>query len=78
MKKGRPSSKPKGFRDGFYIDVRDKRTGTQVRLRNDTKAEMLQAAEHYKASKEVTILGEHKKGEWVNADGEALAKKKKR
>lgn len=70
MKKGRPSSKPKGFRDGFYIDVRDKRTGSIVRLRYDTIAEMERAAEHYKGPKDVVKLGEHRKGQWVNGQPE--------
>ncbi|MCX6197980.1 MAG: hypothetical protein NTY88_01995 [Bacteroidetes bacterium] len=70
MKKGRPSSKPKGFRDGFYIDVRDKRTGSIVRLRYDTVAEMERAAEHYKGPKDVAKLGEHRKGQWVNGQPE--------
>ena len=72
---GRPSTKPKGLKDGFYIEVSNKWASSPVKLRSDTKAEMLQQIEHYKATKVITVLGEHKNGEWVDQQPE---KKKRR
>lgn len=69
---GRPPTRPKGLKDGFYIEVRNKRAGTAVKIRSDTKPEMLRAIEHYKLSKEVVVLGEHKNGEWLDANGKPI------
>ena len=77
---GRPPSRPKGLKDGFYIEVRNKRAGTAVKIRCDSKPEMLQAIEHYKVSKEIVVLGEHKNGDWVDANGKPIdtTKRKKK
>lgn len=67
---GRPPSKPIVFRDGFYIEVRNRGTdpGSGIKLRKETREEMLAAAEEYRKTKLVIILGEYK-------DGEPVAKK---
>ena len=77
---GRPPSRPKGLKDGFYIEVRNKRAGTAVKIRSDSKPEMLQAIEHYKVSKEIVVLGEHKNGDWVDDNGKPIdtTKRKKK
>lgn len=66
-KGGRPPSKPIVFRDGFYIEVRNRGTdaGSGIKLRKDTKEEMLAAVEEYRKTKLVIILGEYKNGEPV-------------
>ena len=65
---GRPPSGPPVFRDGFYIEVRNRGTdpGSGVKVRKETREEMLAAAEEYRKIKLVVILGEYKDGEQVN------------
>ena len=56
---GRPPTKPARLRDGFYIEVRN--SGSQgIRIRRDTREQMLLAAEDYARTKDVVILGEMK------------------
>ena len=61
---GRPPTRPVVFRDGFYIEVRNRGTdpGSGIKLRKDTKEEMLASAEEYRKTKLVIILGEYKDG----------------
>ncbi len=61
---GRPPTKPVVFKDGFYIEVRNRGTdpGHGVKLRLATREQMLQAAEEYRKIKLVVVLGEFKNG----------------
>ncbi len=59
---GRPSKKPKDLRDGYYIEVRNKNQRSGIKIRRDTKEQLLQAIEEYKESKEVIILGKSENG----------------
>ena len=63
---GRPPTRPIDFRDGFYIEIRNKGAQTVIKIRRDTKEEMMDAAKEYGKSKDVIILGEYKKGKKVN------------
>ena len=63
---GRPPTRPKKLRDGFYIEIRNKGARTGIKLRRDTKEEMLIAKKEYEKIKEVIVLGEFKKGKMVN------------
>lgn len=63
---GRPPVKPKGLRDGFYIEVRTKGAKNGIKIRRETKEQMERAIEEYSESKEVIVLGEYKKGKSVN------------
>ena len=63
---GRPPTRPKKLRDGFYIEIRNKGAKTGIKLRRDTKEEMLIAKKEYEKIKEVIVLGEFKKGKMVN------------
>ena len=63
---GRPPTRPKDLRDGFYIEIRNKGSKTGIKLRRDTKEEMLSAVKEYRKTKEVVILGEYKNGKPVN------------
>ena len=65
---GRPSTKPKDLRDGFYIEIRNKGAKTGIKIRRDTKAQMLEAIKEYKKIKEVEVLGESLNGKWVKND----------
>ena len=59
---GRPSTKPKKLRDGFYIEVRNKNSKTGIKIRRDTKEQMLSSIKEYEKTKDVIVLGEFKNG----------------
>lgn len=63
---GRPPTKPKKLKDGYYIEVRNKRSPSGVKVRRDTKEQMMQAIKEYERAKEIIVLGEFKNGKWVN------------
>lgn len=65
------------FRDGFYIEVRNKGDHSGIKIRSEDAAGMEEAANSYRGSKEVVILGEHKKGRWINQVKNAPASKSK-
>ncbi|MCE3296898.1 MAG: hypothetical protein K0R65_2612 [Crocinitomicaceae bacterium] len=62
---GRPATKPAKLRDGFYIEVKNSGTGA-VFVRRDTREQMLVAAEEYKRTKQVNVLGEIKNDKWLD------------
>ncbi len=62
---GRPSRKPKDLRDGYYIEVRNKNKSTGIKIRRDTKEQLLLAIEEYKESKEVVVLGKSENGKMI-------------
>lgn len=78
--KGRPPSRNKGLRDGFYIEVFNKGASTGIKIWKENAAEMEAAAEEYrKDNKTVIVHGEHRKGDWVNLlTSEEKAKLEKR
>lgn len=66
---GRPAVKPTELKDGYYIEVRSKNQKTGIKIRRDTKAQLLIAIDEYKASKEVIVLGKMEKGKIVKIPG---------
>jgi len=72
---GRPPTKPKRFKDGFYIEVRNKGANAGMKIHFDTELEMKDAAAMYGTNKEVVILGEHKRDRWLNLEPEAEEKR---
>ena len=62
---GRPPTKPKELRDGFYIEVRNKNSKTGIKIRRDDKKQMLSSIKEYEKTKEVIVLGEFKNGKPV-------------
>jgi hypothetical protein len=62
---GRPATKPARLKDGFYIEVKNAGSGA-VFIRRDTKEQMIIAAEEYRRSKNVIVLGEHKNDKWID------------
>ena len=62
---GRPPKKPIKFRDGFYIEIRNKGQNAGIKLHRETKDQMLRTIKEYELTKEVIILGESKNGKWV-------------
>lgn len=59
---GRPPTKPKELRDGFYIEIRNKGSKTGIKLRRDNREQMESAIKEYERIKEVIVLGEYKNG----------------
>ena len=62
---GRPPTRAKEYRDGFYIEVRNKGSQTGIKIIRKSKEEMIQAINEYGKSKEVVVLGESKNGKWT-------------
>ena len=65
---GRPSTKPKGLRDGFYLEVCNKGATSGIKIRRDTKEELQAAIEGYSRTKTVVVLGEYKNGKWLDKE----------
>jgi hypothetical protein len=64
---GRPPTKPAKLKDGYYIEVRNEGSKANgIKIRRDTKEEMLMAVEDYSRIKDVNILGELKNDKWVD------------
>jgi hypothetical protein len=63
---GRPPTRPATFKDGWYIEVRNKGSKTGIKLRRDNKEQMLQAIQEFESMKDIIILGESKNGKFVN------------
>lgn len=63
---GRPPTKPIKFRDGFYLEIRNRGANSGIKLHRTTKEQMLRTIKDYEQSKDVIILGESKNGKWVN------------
>ena len=54
---GRPATKPKKLKDGFYIEIRNRGERSGIKLRRDTEEQMMAAVEDYRKVKDVIILG---------------------
>ncbi|MDX1470195.1 MAG: hypothetical protein R3213_01760 [Flavobacteriaceae bacterium] len=65
---GRPATKPKKLKDGFYLEIRNKGSKTGVKLYRDTRAQMMRTIKEYEHAKEILILGESKNGKWVDKE----------
>jgi len=65
---GRPPTKPKKLKDGFYIEVRNKGSKSGIKVRRDTRDMMMRAVKEYERSKEVIILGELVNGKFIELD----------
>jgi hypothetical protein len=63
---GRPPTKPKKLKDGFYIEVRNKRASSGVKVRRDTQEQMEMAIKEYERTKEIIIIGEIKDGKPID------------
>ena len=59
---GRPSTKPKDLKDGYYIEVKNKSQKSGIKIRRDTRSQLLMAIDEYKDNKEVVILGKQENG----------------
>lgn len=62
---GRPPTKPKKLKDGFYVEVRNIGSKSGIKIRRDDEVTLQHAIEEYERTKEVIILGELKNGKWL-------------
>ena len=62
---GRPSTKQRDLKDGFYIEIRNKDSKSGVKIRRDNREQMFTAIEEYKKVKDVIVFGEYKNGKLV-------------
>jgi len=69
---GRPSTKPKKLKDGFYLEVKNQGAKSGIKIRRDTLEELMIAKKNFERTKEVKVLGEVIDDSFVND------KKKKR
>lgn len=63
---GRPPTRPKKLRDGFYIEIRNKDAKSGIKIRRDNRKEMLSAIKEYEKTKDVVVLGEYKDGKAID------------
>ncbi len=74
---GRPPTRQKELKDGWYVEVRNKGSKTGMKIRRETLPEMEQMVKDYQKTKEVIVLGESRGGKFVDKDGNVIKKKKK-
>jgi hypothetical protein len=72
---GRPSTKPKKLKDGFYLEVKNQGAKSGIKIRRDTYEEMMLAKKNFERTKEVKVLGEVVDDTFVD---EKKAKRKKK
>tara|TARA_R110002050_G_scaffold109799_2_gene221489 strand:+ start:8346 stop:8570 length:225 start_codon:yes stop_codon:yes gene_type:complete len=72
---GRPPTKPKKLRDGYYIEVRNRGANSGIKLVRDTEEQMNHAIEEYSRSKDVVVLGQSVNGKFLK-DSKKQKKKK--
>jgi hypothetical protein len=76
---GRPPTRAKRLKDGFYIEVRSKGATAGMKIRSEDEQAMQDSAAFYlRNGKEVVVLGEHKNDIWVNEDPNSERNKKSR
>lgn len=75
---GRPSTKPKKLKDGFYLEVKNQGAKTGIKIRRDTYDEMMLAKKNFERTKEVKVLGEVVDDTFVDEKGGKKKKKKEK
>jgi hypothetical protein len=73
---GRPPTRPTRLRDGFYVEVRQKGANSGMKIWSPDKQSMLQMAEMYRHTRDVVVLGEHRKDQWVTENGDPVGGKR--
>lgn len=63
---GRPATKEKKLKDGWYIRVCNKGMNTGIKIWSRTEEDMQRTIKRYERSKDITVLGESKNGKFVN------------
>ena len=49
---GRPPTRQKELRDGFYLEIRNRKAKTGIKIRRDTEENMLNAVKEYEKTSE--------------------------
>lgn len=62
---GRPATKPKQLKDGYYIEIKNKNQRNTIKIRRDTLDQLKIAINKYKGNKDVQVLGRLKKGKFI-------------
>lgn len=73
---GRPSTKPKKLKDGYYIEVRNKGAKTGIKLHRDTEEDMLYTVKEYEKTKDVIVHGLSVNGKFASDIKKSKRKKK--
>ena len=74
---GRPSTKPKKLKDGFYLEVKNQGAKSGIKIRRDTFDEMMLAKKNFERTKEVKVLGEVVDDTFIDDKKKKRKKKKK-
>lgn len=74
---GRPSTKPKKLKDGFYLEVKNQGAKSGIKVRRDTYEDMMLAKKNFERTKEVKVLGEVIDDSFVNDKKKKKKKPKK-
>lgn len=61
----RSSTKLKNLRDGFYLEIRNRNSKIGVKIRRDSKDQLLRTIEMYKNSKDIIVLGKIENGKMI-------------
>jgi len=67
MSRGRPTTRDKGLRNGFYIELKDKHSSKPIRIMRDSHEQAMLALTQFE-NKIVKYLGEVKDNYWVDGD----------
>ena len=67
MSRGRPTTRDKGLRNGFYIELRDKPSSKPIRIMRDSHEQAMLALTQFQ-NKIVKYLREVKDNYWVDGD----------
>ena len=67
MSRGRPTTRDKGLRNGFYIELRDKSSSKPVRIMRESHEQAMLALTQFQ-NKIVKYLGEVKDNYWMDGD----------
>lgn len=62
---GRPATKEKKLKDGWYIRVYNKGASSGIKIWSKSEDDMKRAIKRYERSKDIVVLGECKNGKFV-------------
>jgi len=65
---GRPATKPTKLKDGYYIEVRNKKQKSGIKIHRPTEELLILAIREYEKTKEVVVLGKLVNGKMKEID----------
>ncbi|MDY7394954.1 hypothetical protein UMM65_06855 [Aureibaculum sp. 2210JD6-5] len=66
---GRPATKPKKLRDGYYIEIKNKNQKSGgIKIHRENKKQLIIAIQEYEKTKDVTVLGKLENGKMKELD----------